>query len=49
MNTRSIRISDQKEEIETVLFTKDHPYWIRLRQELKVIKKNRQLDLKIRL
>ena len=37
-----------KEQIETVVFTKDHPYWENLRHELLRIKKDEQLNLSVR-
>lgn len=38
-----------KEKIEAVIFSKDHPYWIELRQALLELAKDRQLDLRIHL
>lgn len=38
-----------KEQIETVIFSRNHPYWIQLRQDLTELKKDRQLNLNIHL
>ena len=38
-----------KEQIEAVIFSKDHPYWIQLRQDLLEIQNDRQLNLSIHL
>jgi DNA repair photolyase len=38
---------DLKEQIEEIIFSKDHPFWIQLRQDLSDIQKDRQLDLSI--
>jgi len=38
-----------KEQIESVIFSKDHPYWIQLRQDLLEIQNDRQLNLSIHL
>ncbi|MGD9138274.1 MAG: radical SAM protein [Desulfobacterales bacterium] len=38
---------DLKEQIETVVFTKDHPFWENLRHELLKIKKDKQLNLSV--
>lgn len=38
-----------KEQIEAVIFSKDHPYWIQLRQDLLKIQNDRQLNLSIHL
>lgn len=38
-----------KEQIEKVIFSKDHPYWIQLRHDLMKLKKDRKLNLNIRL
>jgi DNA repair photolyase len=40
---------DLKEQIETVVFSQDHSYWIQLRQELLELQKERQLHLSIHL
>ncbi len=37
----------QMEEIESVVFTKDHPYWLDLRDDLNKIKNENQLNLDI--
>ncbi len=36
-----------REQIEAVIFSKDHSYWTQLRQELKEMQKDRQLNLNI--
>ena len=38
---------DLREEIETVIFSKEHPYWTRLRHELTELKQDRKLNLNI--
>ncbi len=38
-----------KEQIEAAIFSKDHPYWIQLRQDLLELQKDRQLNLSIHL
>jgi len=38
-----------KEQIEAAIFSKDHPYWIQLRQNLLEIQNDRQLNLSIHL
>jgi len=38
-----------KERIEAVIFSKDHHYWIQLRQDLVELQKNRQFNLNIHL
>lgn len=38
-----------KQEVETIVFSRDHSYWANLRQELKGIQKNRRLNLSIHL
>ncbi len=40
---------DLKEQIETVLFTKEHSYWAELRQQLTDLQKDRKSDLRIHL
>ena len=40
---------DLKERIEEVIFSKDHPYWARLREELNQLQKERQVSLSIHL
>jgi DNA repair photolyase len=40
---------DLKEHIEQVVFSKDHSYWTQLREGLKDIQEERQLDLRIHL
>jgi DNA repair photolyase len=40
-------LPDLKKQIETVIFTKDHPYWKNLRHELLKIKKDKQLNLSV--
>ena len=40
---------DLKEKIGSVIFEKDHPYWIRLRQQLQQIQDDRNMDLRIHL
>jgi len=40
---------DLKERIEEVIFSKDHPYWVKLRQDLQNMQKARQLNLRIHL
>jgi DNA repair photolyase len=37
----------QKEEIESIVFTKDHPYWLDLREDLNKIKNENQMNLNI--
>ena len=37
-----------KEKIETIIFSKDHSYWAQLRKNLAELKKERQLNLHIR-
>jgi len=36
-----------KKEIESIVFSKDHPYWVQLRKELNIIKNEKQLNLNI--
>ena len=38
-----------REQIEAVIFSKDHSYWTQLRQDLKELQKDRQLNLSIHL
>ena len=38
-----------KEAIEAIIFSKDHPYWAELRQNLNDLQKDRQLNLNIHL
>lgn len=38
---------DLSEQIENIVFSKDHQFWTQLRQELKEIQIDRQLDLRI--
>ena len=38
-----------REQIEAATFSKDHSYWIRLRQDLRKLQKDRQLNLSIHL
>ena len=38
-----------KEPIEAAIFSKDHPYWAELRQNLNDLQKDRQLNLSIHL
>ena len=38
---------DKKEQIETVIFQKDHSYWEKLRQELIAVQKYKKLNLSI--
>lgn len=38
-----------KEQIEPVIFSKDHSYWTQLRQDLLEIQNDRQLNLSIHL
>jgi len=40
---------DLIEQIEPVIFSKDHSYWTKLRESLEVLKKDRQLNLNIHL
>jgi len=40
---------DLMERIEEVIFSKDHPYWTRLRQDLNKLQEERQLSLSIHL
>jgi DNA repair photolyase len=40
---------DLKEKIETVIFAKEHPYWLQLRERLLEMQKDRRLDLRIHL
>ena len=50
LNVRKILSShfpDIVEQIEAALFSKDHLYWKELRDGLEVLKKDRQLNLKI--
>ncbi len=50
LNTRKILTDNYKDlvdKIETVLFTKDHPYWKELREVLSDLKNDRQLNLNI--
>ena len=52
LNIRKIlndRFPDLIEQIEPVIFSKDHRYWARLRESLKALKKDRQLNLNIHL
>ena len=35
------------EEIKSIVFTKDHPYWLELREELNQIRNENQLNLNI--
>jgi len=37
----------KKEEIESIIFSKDHPYWLELRENLNKIKNENQLNLNI--
>ncbi|MCP4133699.1 MAG: radical SAM protein [bacterium] len=39
----------KKEQIETVIFSKEHAYWTELRQELEELGKEKRLDLRIHL
>ncbi len=51
-NTQDIlnrNFPDLKEQIETVIFSKDHSYWSQLRQELTELQKDRNLNLNIHL
>lgn len=38
---------DLKEQIEEIIFSKDHPFWIQLKHDLIDIQKDTQLDLRI--
>lgn len=38
---------DMKEQIETAVFSKDHSYWEKLRQDLVSLQKDKQLNLSI--
>ncbi len=40
---------NQKEKIEEVSLSKEHPYWTELRQQLEELQKKKQLELNIRL
>lgn len=40
---------DNRERIETVILSEEHPYWNHLRKELTALKEERQLDLRIHL
>lgn len=40
---------DLLEQIEPVVFSRDHVYWSQLREELEILKNNQQLNLNIRL
>ena len=40
---------DLSEQIENIIFTKDHQFWAQLREELRDLKENRQLDLRVHL
>ena len=45
----NIHFSEQKEAIEAAIFSKDHPYWIELRQNIIDLQKDRPLNLNIHL
>jgi DNA repair photolyase len=36
-----------KDQVEAVVFSKEHPYWLELREDLETIAKERELDLSI--
>jgi len=38
-----------KEQVEEVIFSKNHPFWIQLKQNLLDIQNDRQLNLSIHL
>ena len=49
-NVRNIlhnHFPDVKAQIETIVFSQDHPYWMQLRQELLELQKERALNLSI--
>jgi len=41
--------SGRKEQVETVIFSREHSYWAQLRQDLVDLQEKRQLDLRIHL
>jgi len=43
------QFTDLTEQIEPAIFSKDHRYWVQLRENLEVLKKDRQLNLNIHL
>jgi len=48
-NILMLNFSNEAEEIESIIYSKNHSYWVKLRNKLKVIKERQNLDLRINL